>query len=465
MSQALTDKRSDAREGCQPYDLTPPHRKRRIISFEGFEKKLLAVSEVMREAVEEVHRIFATDTGQPESRWVRSLDMVTLPPYLTEKETVRRVRLFAAQTKVLQPVFSEANDLVVQLEKAREGRSETPPNAIVNMFEKQFLNITSIYNALQMSFGFVHVIMQVFQQRVFRGETVRIHPEFNNMLQMRFRGEPLKRKIISRSPSTQVFRLFASDSVVGVQKQYDSRTSDLFLRELAMHLSVQDLPGIPKVMGAFSGSIIMEACKGDLWSELNRGELDPDTFWEDLKQLLLILIALGKMGIVHNDLKLENFLDSNGNGHRQVGLGDFDLAGFIGDQRIGGTLEYLPPEVMNYEGSSLIVMGGVNSIEAEAWSLGVVMFYVITNGEFPFSKGQMASKDSFSNQEMVDRWKQVFTQSGGLFERLGETAKKYFIVISRLLRVNPEERCSFDSLLAFMQNEEQLAREISTEIT
>ena len=85
-------------------------------------------------------------------------------------------------------------------------------------------------------------------------------------------------------------------------------------------------------------------------------------------------------GIIHHDLKLENFLidcDANTKG-LIIKLTDFGLARKMapGEERKGksGTLITQSPEQIN---------GGKFTLKADIWSLGVILFELLTN-EIPF---------------------------------------------------------------------------------
>ncbi|KAG9510039.1 Ribosomal protein S6 kinase alpha-1, partial [Fragariocoptes setiger] len=114
---------------------------------------------------------------------------------------------------------------------------------------------------------------------------------------------------------------------------------------------------------------------GDLFTRLNKEVMFTE---EDVKfymaEILLALTHLHSLGIIYRDLKPENILlDENGH----IKLTDFGLSKEALDEKaysFCGTIEYMCPEVITRQG---------HSKSADFWSLGVVMFEMLT-GVLPF---------------------------------------------------------------------------------
>ncbi|XP_076284665.1 cGMP-dependent protein kinase, isozyme 2 forms cD5/T2-like [Lasioglossum baleicum] len=124
--------------------------------------------------------------------------------------------------------------------------------------------------------------------------------------------------------------------------------------------------------------ILMEACLGgELWTVLrDKGPFDDGTTRFYIACVVEAFDYLHSRNIVYRDLKPENLLlDSQG----YVKLVDFDFAKRLDHGRktwtICGTPEYFAPEVILKQG---------HDISADYWSLGVLMFELLT-GTAPFT--------------------------------------------------------------------------------
>lgn len=127
--------------------------------------------------------------------------------------------------------------------------------------------------------------------------------------------------------------------------------------------------------------LLMEFCdKGTLAERLRCKELHPFTEDDAARVFYDVVCAVmflhDECGIMHRDLKAENvFLKSDGT----IKLGDFGFAtSFEHDYRLVdavGSPLYMAPEMMRGQGYDE---------QCEVWSLGILLFNMLTAGEFPF---------------------------------------------------------------------------------
>jgi len=199
-----------------------------------------------------------------------------------------------------------------------------------------------------------------------------------------------------RRVAVKVFRLGANAN--GGEQSAQSQTMDLkklqsFRAERAM-LAGLEHPHIVRMFECFQESralfLVLELCHGgELYSRLvtrarecGSGGLDEPLCQCLFRQMLHAVGYLHARNIVHRDIKTENFLLFGAPGTREADtlkLCDFGTAARLSEQRPRsmeniGTLSYTAPEVYANKGAALA---------ADNWSLGVVLYVMIT-GTNPF---------------------------------------------------------------------------------
>ena len=137
-----------------------------------------------------------------------------------------------------------------------------------------------------------------------------------------------------------------------------------FLREVAMHHKVGNLPGVVRIFGAIfttqPHSIVLELAAGTLHDALYKGIPSIDKTLSSklsiLVQVCSTMAEMSKMGILHRDLKSSNVLLFFNNERVYAKISDFGLTKMVNESTIShtgatpkGTLPYMAPELFNGE--------------------------------------------------------------------------------------------------------------------
>eukprot|EP00933_Yihiella_yeosuensis_P014947 TRINITY_DN13183_c0_g6_i1.p1 TRINITY_DN13183_c0_g6~~TRINITY_DN13183_c0_g6_i1.p1 ORF type:complete len:559 (-),score=108.52 TRINITY_DN13183_c0_g6_i1:304-1980(-) len=152
--------------------------------------------------------------------------------------------------------------------------------------------------------------------------------------------------------------------------------------EVEIFLSM-DHPRVARLMAVYESedqlSLVMEAMEGgELYSRIQKRKVFSEEDAADAaKQMLEAVSYIHHEGVVHRDLKLENFL-YDAPESRFLKLIDFGFSKFFSRRKMDealGTLPYAAPEVLekNYTCGS-----------CDLWSLGVIVFILIA-GHMPFA--------------------------------------------------------------------------------
>lgn len=175
-----------------------------------------------------------------------------------------------------------------------------------------------------------------------------------------------------------------------ISKQFLKTKGEFALKKLKDEIKIQKKLNHPNILRSkltFSDKlnyyIVLEYCPGQSIREFlkksENGYLNENYVRKILRDVIHGLVYLHSHKIVHNDLKLENFIiDSKG----RVKISDFGLATFYEDDKdddddtpsICGTINYLSPEIIQRKG---------NGFKADIWAIGVSAFIMLT-GRPPF---------------------------------------------------------------------------------
>ncbi|KEP62110.1 UNVERIFIED_CONTAM: rhoptry kinase family protein ROP21 [Hammondia hammondi] len=138
--------------------------------------------------------------------------------------------------------------------------------------------------------------------------------------------------------------------------------------------------------------VVMDLFAGDVARMPKIMAADPSVKLEVTEQIFLANMYMHDMGLVHSDIKLPNyFISIDG----QIFLGDHSLASPTGENVpcMWGTLRYLPPENMKCisDGRRRIM----TTERKDVWALGVVLYKLWCNQQYPYEMGELWSKDLF----------------------------------------------------------------------
>jgi serine/threonine protein kinase len=165
--------------------------------------------------------------------------------------------------------------------------------------------------------------------------------------------------------------------------------------------------------------LVMECLEGgELFDRVKEEPFSEEEARDALLQMLQALNYLHSHGIVHRDVKLENFVYCK-KGSRHLKLIDFGLSALAKPSEkfrsAVGTMGYAAPEVFD----------GSYTSKCDMWSLGVVA-YILLSGTMPATEGRHTFRTA--------KWKKISPE-----------AIKF---VESLMKVNPAERLSAEGALA-----------------
>ena len=167
-----------------------------------------------------------------------------------------------------------------------------------------------------------------------------------------------------------------------------NRISSHYLRKLHVEIAIMkevDHPNIVKLREVFFGSrtvyLVMDLCQGgELFEELTKSHkkgFDEPHAARILQDMLSAVSYLHHHGIVHRDLKLENFLFETKGMDSNLKIIDFGLSKHFHDHeqmhQVVGSAYYTAPEVLKSHYDH----------RCDIWSLGIIAYMMLT-GSPPF---------------------------------------------------------------------------------
>ncbi|CAL1164970.1 unnamed protein product [Cladocopium goreaui] len=215
--------------------------------------------------------------------------------------------------------------------------------------------------------------------------------------------------------------------------------SELKCKEIETEVEILltvDHPHLARMVDAYESkdtlTLIMELLEGgELFDRIiSLGHFTERDAAGSIWQMLLAIRYLHGLGIVHRDLKLENWLFEK-KGGEDLKLIDFGLSKFwVPSKKMEmrvGTLDYMAPEVLHRNYTS----------KCDLWSLGVIT-YTLLVGSFP-----LAGRDG--DTAMLQRiGAGKFSKEREAWLSASPSAKDF---VEKLLSVNPSHRLSADEAL------------------
>lgn len=179
--------------------------------------------------------------------------------------------------------------------------------------------------------------------------------------------------------------------------------------------------------------LLMEyCCGGDLFSlvtESPKGHLPENVARSFAEQMLNALAYCHSMGIVHRDVKPENFL-LEGRLEEDAGatlkLADFGIATHIrcpesqGEGQVNGSVPYMAPELFSKRWSSLVrdSQGDRHALAAsDLWSCAIVI-YVMLSGDLPYGSDEYRIASGEPPDFSKEVWQTVSPEAIDLIRKL-----------------------------------------------
>lgn len=153
-------------------------------------------------------------------------------------------------------------------------------------------------------------------------------------------------------------------------------------------VGVQNHPNVVSLLGALLDEcfcyLVLERCQRNLLDYLRSTAMHEEVYGGVFDQMLAGLAHVHGRGVVHRDVKPDNFLVGSDSA---IKLCDFGFAARLpidgGVQGVVGTAPFMSPEMLLDE---------VSDPATDVWSLGVLA-HVILCGEFPYGAGLTDSLD------------------------------------------------------------------------
>jgi len=182
--------------------------------------------------------------------------------------------------------------------------------------------------------------------------------------------------------------------------------------------------------------LVTEYCSGgDLITFLEKNpKISEKTAAKIVRKIAEGIRYLNIFGIIHRDIKPENILFSEDNDIKSLKIIDLGVCktltyGQMASEPIG-TNGYISPEIYMHQ---------EYSFKTDVWSLGIILYLLITQGILPFDNENMDNK--------VIGKKVIYLQQEYPDEYFGKCSKSLMNLLDKMLEKNMEKRIDINSLL------------------
>jgi 5'-AMP-activated protein kinase catalytic alpha subunit len=206
------------------------------------------------------------------------------------------------------------------------------------------------------------------------------------------------------------------------------------LQEIDILKSVRHIPQISRLLEVFENKkyvfmVMLYAKDGDLLKYLKgKLKLTEDEARPIFLKILTGVYGLHRINVLHRDLKLDNILLHE---NLEPLICDFGVSRVMRkDELINeqcGTPAYIAPEI--------IVEKGYSGLKADIWSMGVLLFAMVT-GKMPFKGAN------------IDNLHEAIMNKTFTYPSDSQLSKELKDLIDRMLTISPEERISSEEMFS-----------------
>uniref|UniRef100_A0A7S3R7M0 Calcium-dependent protein kinase n=2 Tax=Dunaliella tertiolecta TaxID=3047 RepID=A0A7S3R7M0_DUNTE len=209
-------------------------------------------------------------------------------------------------------------------------------------------------------------------------------------------------------------------------------------REVAILHHLVGHPALAQIHGVYEDKhyvhIVMQLAQGgELFDRIvERMRYSEKDAAAAFRAMVDVILHCHLMGVMHRDLKPENFLLADKSPNAQVICADFGLSTFFKEGEVlddlVGSAYYVAPEVIQRRYSK----------EADMWSLGVILFILLSGSPPFFGKDEEAIFREIQH-------KQLDLDNAGVWPSISDPAKA---LVSRLLVRDPKKRMTAQEVLS-----------------